>query len=370
MSPITRQPRSTCRRGFGLIVAVGSARIGTSEAHAQELLAEWDSQHGLAKVDDQFGNSMAPLGDLDADGWPEVIIAAYKYNTSGAFPEAGAAFVMSTKDGSFLRSHFGSAKFGLFGNAVDGGADLDGDGVADYIVGAPVERGRQNSSGRVHVYSGATGAELYALDGERFSDSFGHDVSFVDDLDGDGTCEVVVVARWWDDPVAGLGQCGRGYCYSGRRGTLLWTFDGTQQDQWMYSCCPLDDYDNDGIPEVGFGSIGTGSGAAGEGTFDVVSGASGQSLLQIAGESAKDSFGRCGRIGDVDRDGARDVVIGAPGHSTAGVFAGRVYVVSGSTYSRLFTFDGPAASEFFGGVPPRFGEFDANGDGWTDIVIG
>lgn len=358
------------RRRLLMLVAGGAALVCGRDAHAQELLAEWDSQHGGQKAWDQFANAMALLGDVDGDGWPEIVVGARNYDLSGAYPETGAVFVLSTKDGSILRKDVGAARTGHLGNALDAGVDLDQDGVPDYIAGAPEERGSRVMGGRVHAWSGATGAELYVLDGERFSDSFGHDVTFVDDLDGDGTEEIAVVAVWWDDASGGLGQCGRGYCYSGRSGTLLWTFDGTQQDQWIYSCCPLDDFNGDGIAEVGFGSIGTGAGLAGEGTFDVVDGASGQSLLQIAGENAKDSFGRCGRIGDVNRDGVRDVVIGAPGHSTAGLGAGRVYVVSGSTYSRIFTFDGTAASEFFGGVSPRFGDFDANSDGWPDVVVG
>ncbi len=352
---------------FGVAAMGGSGGIGS--AHAQEILAEWDSKHSTGAWDG-FGNDVAVLGDINFDGWIDVLVGSFNYDVSGPAYEDGAAFVVSTQDGSFLRQHFGSARFGRFGFALDGGPDLDGDGVSDYAVGAPLERGKQAMSGRVHVFSGATGAVLYVLDGERNGDDFGYDLSFVGDLDGDGASELVVVAEWWDDYSLGLGQCGRAYCYSGRTGATLWTVEGVQQDQMLARCCPMEDFNGDGVPEVGLGSIGSGSGSAGEGTFDVIDGKTGLSLQRIAGQNALEQFGHCGQTGDIDGDGVRDLLIGAPNWPAPSTRSGRVYVISGATLAELHHFDGEAKDEFLGAISLRFGEFDANGDGWDDIAFG
>ncbi|MBL8842084.1 MAG: FG-GAP repeat protein [Planctomycetes bacterium] len=352
-----------------VLVAFVAVGVGSHDASAQQILAEWDSQHSTGAWD-LFGNDIAVLGDVNGDGWVDVLVGSLGYDVSGANYEDGAAFVVSTQDGSFLRQHFGSARFGRFGLALDGGPDLDGDRVPDYAVGAPLERGKQAMSGRVHVFSGATGAVLYVLDGERNGDDFGYDLSFVGDLDGDGASELVVVAEWWDDYSLLLGQCGRAYCYSGRTGATLWTVEGVQQDQMLARCCPMDDFNGDGVPEVGLGSIGSGSGSAGEGTFDVIDGKTGFALQRIAGQNALEQFGHCGQTGDIDGDGVRDLLIGAPNWPVPSTRSGRVYVVSGATLAELHHFDGEAKNEYLGAISMRFGQFDANGDGWPDIVFG
>lgn len=355
-----------------VVLAIACSVALTDRAPGQDLIDHWDSKHGARRPDDLFGTGVVLLGDVDQDGWPEVAVASCGYDVSHRDALEGAVFVVSTKDGSFVQQQFGSAKQGRLGWSIDAGADLDGDGVPDYVAGAPQEAGKQVASGRVHVWSGADGHELHVFDGQRSYDDLGRCVVLVDDVDLDGTRDIVAVAPQWDDLAAGVSQCGRGYCWSGRTGALLWTFDGMRPYQAMSSCCPLDDWNGDGVPEVGFGSTGTGTGplGLGEGQFEVVDGRDGAPLLRLDGEHVNDGFGWCGRTADIDRDGVRDVLIGAPSHSTAAFLAGRLYLYSGATFALLRVVDGEAPNEYLGYQPQRFGELDADGDGWNDLVFG
>src|SRR5690606_4456150 len=110
---------------------------------------------------------------------------------------------------------------GAFGAHVAGIPDLDGDGFGDLAVGAPAEYEDIDiwQSGRVHVYSGATGTLLYSLDSPNpdVQGHFGLAVAGVEDLDGDGRGEILVGAAFEN------GWRGNAYLFSGATGELLRT---------------------------------------------------------------------------------------------------------------------------------------------------
>ena len=75
------------------------------------------------------------------------------------------------------------------GFSVGGAGDVNGDGFADLIVGAP---GDGNGSAR--VYSGIDGNVLYTFDGDGEGDFFGGSVSGAGDVNGDGFADLIVGA--------------------------------------------------------------------------------------------------------------------------------------------------------------------------------
>lgn len=338
-------------------------------ALAQELIRTLDLGRGYDGADDLFGAEVASLQDLDGDQLREYVVAAPYYNVKpqhmGSFE--GAVVVLSSKDGSILQQHVGSSADATFGWALDAGMDVDGDGVEDYVAGAPYDDGSKKEAGAIRVVSGATGLELFSVQGERAGDNFGWDVALIGDVDRDGGSEVVATAFFFD-PTSTTGQAGRGYCFSGKTGALLWTIDGVKGNQGLGYCCALGDVSGDGIPDVVFGSVGSGSGISGEGHVDLVDGATGSILRTIVGERPGDHFGtHVARIGDVDGDDVDDLLVAASRWSGPPVLCGRIYVCSSASGNVLQTYEGGAAFESLG-VLRSHASFDADDDGDSDFI--
>jgi hypothetical protein len=335
------------------------------DANAQSLLQTWRGESGVSQEFDNFGATVAMVGDINGDGIPDGLVGAPRGDDMGI--EVGEAWVKSGADGSVLYKFAGTIQDGLFGLALGASGDLDGDGVDDFLIGAPDLI--SSSSGYVYAYSGATGSLLYSLRKQRIGDEFGNRVAKLEDIDGDGCADFVVGAEDFD-LYNRLAQSGRAYVYSGKTGTQLYTIDGTQAYEFLgASVCGIGDLDGDGLPEIGVGATGWMAGSSGQGTFSIYSGATGTQLVYLEGETTNDAYGaQSCRLGDVDRDGIDDFAV-MSNHSNNFVNEGRVYVYSGATITLLYSFDGGAYNENFG-MLPMDGRLDFNHDGYADIAIG
>lgn len=333
---------------------------------AQELLLELQGDNTAAlRAGDQFGVRCVGLPDVDGDGVGDLLVSAHRYNTT-AFRLEGAAFVFSGATGAQVRKHLGASPNGQLGRALDGGLDVDADGVADYVVGESYGDLTFLDAGIVHVYSGATGSEIWTFGGERKADFLGESVALIHDVDGDGHAEIVATAYLWDNLPLGKGQCGRAYCWSGRTGALLWTYDGVDDAQWLRHCSEVGDLDGDGINDVGLGSIGTGALGNGAGMVEIVSGATGALINTIPGAAPFDSFGTVLAAGDCNGDGVGDLLIGA---MNANNRMGRITVHSGGSGIELFRHDGTQKDEALSLSALR-APFDWNRDGFADYLYG
>ena len=100
-----------------------------------------------------------------------------------------------------------------------------GDGKADFIVGAPyADPGGRADAGSAYVFSGADGSLLYQKDGGAAGDNFGLSVSAAGDGNGDGKADFIVGANGADP--GGRADAGSAYVYSGADGSLLYQKDG------------------------------------------------------------------------------------------------------------------------------------------------
>ena len=276
----------------------------------------------------QFGYSVAGLEDLNGDGRGEILVGAQGRNGT-AGPDAGHAYLYSGKDGTLLKEWEGEGQDHYFGVCVAGVPDADGDGKMDILIGAS-DWGTPTSlrRGRVYLYSGATRQLIRTHEGEHTGDIFGWAVAGVPDVNGDGRGDLIVGARDYDPP--GLVNAGRVYVFSGANGQVLHTFDGqASYDGLGRNVAGVPDLNDDGRGDLILPAHqASGKGGADSGIVYVRSGADGKLLFQYEGENAGDYLGwGVAGVGDVNGDGRGDVLLGAYPHSEPGKFeAGRAYI--------------------------------------------
>jgi hypothetical protein len=313
-----------------------------------------------------LGYSVSGAGDVNGDGYADLIMGAPGWGPCGISSGFGQAYVHSGQTAALLHTFTGEAELNHFGVSVSGAGDVNGDGYADLIVGAHGKDAGGNRTGRAYVFSGKTGDTLYTFTGEADGDEFGYSVSGGGDVDNDGYADLIVGAHW--NAAAGS-DAGRAYVYSGQTGALLYTFTGEAAwDNFGVSVSGAGDVDGDGYDDLIVGARGNDGGGDLAGRVYVYSGKTGDTLYTFTGEAAINAFGRSvSGAGDVNGDGYSDLIIGAPLNGAGGTEAGRAYVFSGQTGDTLYTFTGEAAYDNFGGSVCGAG--DVNDDGYPDLIV-
>jgi len=324
---------------------------------------------GAAAVD-ELGYSVSGAGDVDGDGFDDLIVGA-PIADPGGLAGAGSAFVFSGADGSQLFRFDGSVAFDQLGFSVSGAGDVDGDGFADLIVGArQADPNGLSGAGSAFVFSGADGSQLFRFDGQAAGDDLGRSVSGAGDVDGDGFADLIVGARLADP--GGLADAGSAFVFSGADGSQLFRFDGSAAfDQLGFSVSGAGDVDGGGFADLIVGAFGADlSGLTNAGSAFVFSGADGSQLFRFDGSAAFDQLGfSVSGAGDVDGDGFADLIVGAPHADPGGLSgAGSAFVFSGADGSQLFRFDGQASSDLLGFSVSGAGDVDS--DGFADLIVG
>lgn len=321
--------RFDIRRGAGL-AALLILSFSFSSASGQFTLLY---QKNGAAASDFFGRSVSSAGDVNGDGKADFIIGAYNtaprdINGIGA----GSAYVYSGVDGALLFQRNGAAAGDLLGYSVASAGDVDGDGKADFIIGAPQAHVGSfiNNIGSAYVYSGATGALLYQKDGATTGDLFGTSVASSGDLNRDGKSDFIVGAN--NAQPGGLTSAGSAFVYSGATGALLYQKNGAAAfDNFGYSVASAGDVNGDGKPDFIIGAnVADPGGLTSAGSAYLYSGTTGALLLQKDGATTGDQLGiSVASAGDVNGDGRADFIIGAHAASPGGLFnAGSAYVYS------------------------------------------
>ena len=138
---------------------------------------------------ERFGFALAGVGDVDQDGFPDLAVGAPGAGVN--FPFSGSVRIHSGADFSILYRFHGDAELDMLGTSLAPAGDVDADGHPDILAGA-VEPFR---SGYARVFSGASGAVLHTFTSPQVSDQFGHSVAFAGDLDQDGFDDILVGAN-------------------------------------------------------------------------------------------------------------------------------------------------------------------------------
>ena len=257
---------------------------------------------------DRFGTSLA-AGDLDGDGYADLIVGAPGLDRAGARRGVDRGAVYLYRGGADGLSSFAvrlEAPVPLdhdrFGYAVSAAGDVDGDGLADLMVGAPSADGADQDSGLVYVFLGRPGGpgstpdQVLAIDPADAAsyERFGSAVAIVGDVDGDGLADIVVGTS---GPAQGLALVYRG----GREGVrdqplaLLRDPAGHGVDDFGDSVAGIGDIDGDGLADVLVGAASATPDGGRQGSILVFRGAPGgmaPTPLRVDGPTEQSHFGR------------------------------------------------------------------------------
>ncbi len=230
--------------GVSIAQADSVAATATTSGCAPSQIHQLDGE----ATGDQFGYSVDGAGDVNSDGFDDIIIGAHLASPN-AMSAAGSAYVYDGQSGALLLEVDGSASSDNLGVSVAGAGDVNNDGFDDVIIGANhADPGGNADAGSAFVYSGQTGALLYQFDGST-GDQLGISVNGAGDVNSDGFDDLIIGAHRAD--VGANSSAGSAYVYSGQSGALLYQFDGAAVgDQLGYAVAGAGDVNNDGFADV------------------------------------------------------------------------------------------------------------------------
>ena len=381
---------------------------------------------------DQSGISVNSAGDVNGDGFADIVIGASaadpasninageSYVVFGA-PAFGASLALSALNGSNGFRIDGIDAYDLSDDAVSSAGDINGDGFADLLIGAAsAEYSAITNTGQTYVVFGAAsfGASLavsslngttgFRIDGIDSNDFSGGAVASLGDFNADGFDDIIIGADRGDP--AGLSDAGESYVVFGSSafaaaldlsnlsGSTGFRLDGIAAGERSGDAVgSAGDFNGDGFADLIIGApYAAPGGITNAGVSYVVFGASsfgpalglsslnGSNGFRITGESANDYSGYAvGSAGDINGDGFDDLLIGAKGADIGvNTDAGKTYVlfgglsIAGSGNLSLATLDGTtgfvlegvAAGDSSGAAIGGAG--DINGDGFDDLIVG
>ena len=297
----------------------GRARVYLGSASGLSTTPSWTVEINQAGA--QFGYSVGTAGDVNNDGYADVVVGAINWddpdvNEGGAFVYLGSSTGLATTPVATLECNKQAA---FFGSSVGTAGDVNGDGYADVIVGAPNYTNGQSGEGAVFVYlgssSGVTTTPVWTKESDQAGASLGNSVATAGDVNGDGYSDIIVGAYQFDNPEANEGR--------------VWVYNGSS----------------------------SGPATTAAWGVDINQGGLGQSVATV---------------GDVNADGYADVIVGAPNYGNGQLSEGMALVYQGTAAglpsSASWSIEGNQTGAGLGYSVATAG--DVNGDGFSDAVVG
>ena len=332
-----------------------------------------------------FGSTIASAGDVNGDGYTDVIISAVAYengesNEGAIFIFHGSTIGLNTVPAAMVESNQANSEFG---NAVAGAGDVNGDGYADVIVGADFYDNGETTEGVTFIYygssSGINSAAPIMIESNQAYSEFGNAVAGAGDVNGDGYADVIVGARLYDN-----GETNEGVAhiyYGSASGVNIGVFTRIEVNQMIagfgYSVSSAGDVNGDGYADVIVGAYLYDNGEANEGAAFVFHGSSvginTTPAAIIESNQISAFYGiSVASAGDVNGDGYADVIVGAYRYDNGQTDEGVSFVyhgaASGLNTTAAALLECNQVSSYFGATVASAG--DVNGDGFSDVIIG
>lgn len=279
-----------------------------------------------------FGFALCDVGDVDGDGMHDLAVGAPLRRRGEV--ASGSVFVHSGRDLSLLRELHGD---GIgYGVSIANLGDIDQDGVPDLAVGTSPELKNSAAQGAVTIHSGASGAVLSQIRGDRAGVWFGAAIAAADDADGDGCDDVLVGGNHGGAP--GLVRV-----HSSRNGAVCFTIeDDADTPDFGRGVFRLSDANGDGVRELGVTAPCAGRTASGQrGRCFVHDGKTGARIATLQGDEEDDLFGFAVTTSSafgVERRPA--IAVSAIRRGVSG--SGYVRVFDGTTFAPVQTYYLPA----------------------------
>jgi hypothetical protein len=343
---------------------------------------------------EQFGFAVARIGDVNDDGVGDWAVGAPYSDEGGATKGKVYVFYGSADPGSAIPvGILGELGGDNFGYSVSAAGDFDGDGIDDFIVGAPaIDSALPGRPGSAYVIFGNNGGvstdlgDALKFSGEFSSDGFGWSVTDAGDFLGGENC--VAVGAPLNDSRAGL-DAGAVYVFEGGNNPdstpdHILTCGGTAaQSHYGFAVRGVGDWGGDANTDIAVGAPTNSNGGLEAGRVEIIYGDDlGPSTTGdrfVLGEVARDHLGfSLARLWDYTGNGDDDVLIGAPFHDQPAGDCGKAYVYEGGTTTtdagnldiqgNVPMRPGAEANDNFGWAVSSGGDFD--GDGEKDLAVG
>jgi Ca2+-binding RTX toxin-like protein len=369
------------------------------------------------RAGDMAGFALAGSADMNGDGLSELLVGAPGMAVAG-LADAGAGFVLwgqvvgalgagtdlqdplTNSGGGFAIK--GQAAGDMAGYAMASTGDMNGDGIADVLIGAPGQDQGGAEAGAAYVVWGKgtdsgvllsnvqAGAGGFAINGAAAGERIGEALAVLADQGGDGRAEIVLGSR------SAAGGAGVVYVVDGQAGGAAvdladvaagiggYAITGQAGEGAGAQVADAGDVNGDGLHDLLIGAPEAGAayvvyGQAGHAAVSLADVAAGSGGFRIQAEAAGDLAGMVVLGGqDLNRDGMADLVIGAMHNDEGGAEAGAVYVIWGGSDRAVNLAEiaqGIGGAKVVGAAGSLSGAAlgfagDANGDGVTDLMIG
>ena len=402
---------------LGITYAITCQNVSAVEIVSDTIEINSNTPSGPALSNsDNFGSSIANIGDLNGDGVTDIAVGAIDDDTGGS--NRGAIHIMFMNSNGTVSDTIeinnntlndsALSNYDYFGTSITNIGDLNGDGVTDIAVGANEDDGGGSDIGAIHIMfmnSNGTVSDTIEINNNTANgpaldndDNFGSSIANIGDLNGDGVTDIAVGAI--GDDAGGSNRGAIHIMFMNSNGTVSRTIeinDNTangpaldNDDNFGSSIANIGDLNGDGVSDIAVGAIDDDAGGI------VNSGAIHIMFMNTDGSVSKtaeindntangpvlyflDYFGSSiANIGDLNGDGVTDIAVGAVNDDASGINSGAIHIMfmnSNGTVSRTIEINDNTANDPVLGDDDYFGSSitsigDLNGDGISDIAVG